>query len=203
MIKYLGNVEVDFYVSPQEPIWGCYLRTGKPCFSLRGLPPQPPTQASPSIGCIGHVSTPSQHQQKHCHLYYLVFSGLHWSNCSGSIFQPAAFVSKQLYLLGYGLCSPALSLLFYRLSLSFGSVAYGTYDSRSRRKSEIYVLGWMWIKRGDICVSRKVEKEEKHKIVKKKNSKIEYIKRKSLMLCSSLLRKRFMHKMTKIWHNLV
>lgn len=131
MIKYLGNVEVDFYVSPQEPMWGCYLQTGKPCFSLRGLQPQPPTQASPSTGCIGHVSTPSPHQQKHSHLYYLFFSGLRWPNCSGSIFQPAAFVSKQLYLSGYGLFSPALSLLFYRLSLSFGSVAYGTYDSGS------------------------------------------------------------------------
>lgn len=173
MIKYLGNVEVDFYVSPQEPMWGCYLQTGKPCFSLRGLPPQPPTQASPSTGCIGHVSTPSPRQQKHSHLYYLFFSGLHWSNCSGSIFQPAAFVSKQLYLSGYGLCSPALSLLFYRLSLSFGSVAYGTYDSGSRA-SVGNQRSMCWAECGSkqeiFVFSPKVEKEEKHRIVKNQNA---------------------------------
>lgn len=149
-------------------MWGCYLQTGKPCFSLRGLPPppppppQPPTQASRSTGYIGHVSTPSPPQQKRSHLYYLFFSALHWPNRSRSIFQPAAFVSKQLYLLGYGLFSLALSLLFYHLSLSFGSVAYGTYDRGTLCvcwKSEIYVvLGWMWIKRGVICFSAKIKK---------------------------------------------
>ena len=28
-----------FYVSPEEPVWGCYLQTGKPCFPLQGIPP--------------------------------------------------------------------------------------------------------------------------------------------------------------------
>lgn len=78
--------------------------------------------------CVHSLPT----QQKRSHLYYLFFSALHWPNRSRSIFQPAAFVSKQLYLLGYGLFSLALSLLFYHLSLSFGSVAYGTYDRGSR-----------------------------------------------------------------------
>lgn len=72
------------------------------------------------------------HPTESSHLYYLFFSALRWPNRSRSIFQPAAFVSKQLYLLGYGLFSLALSLLFYHLSLSFGSVAYGTYDRGSR-----------------------------------------------------------------------
>lgn len=73
------------------------------------------------------------HPNRNIPIYTIYFSlPLRWPNRSRSIFQPAAFVSKQLYLLGYGLFSLALSLLFYHLSLSFGSVAYGTYDRGSR-----------------------------------------------------------------------
>lgn len=53
------------------------------------------------------------------------FFASYWPNRSRTIFQPAAFGSKQLYLLGYGLFSLALSLLCYRLSLSFGSKHMG------------------------------------------------------------------------------
>lgn len=63
------------------------------------------------------------------HLYYLFFFFFfapYWPNHSQTIFQTAAFVSKQLYLPGYGLFSLALSILCYRLSLSFGSKPYGT-----------------------------------------------------------------------------
>lgn len=65
---------------------------------------------------------------QHSHLYYLFFCFFspYWPNRSRTIFQPAAFVSKQLYLVGYGLFSIALSILCYRLSLSFGSKPYGT-----------------------------------------------------------------------------
>lgn len=167
-----------------------------------------PTQASLSTGCIGHVSTPSPCLQKHSHLYYLFFSGRHWPNCSGSIFQPAAFVSKQLYLWGYGLFSPALSLLFYRLSLSFGSVAYGTYDSGcgadvGNQRS------MCWAECGSkeemFCVSRKRRERGKTqnmwKIRMQSNC---LIKVKMWTLFSCVLSKPFELAMTihTMWHNL-
>lgn len=102
-----------------SPDWkAMFLPPGNP-------PPPPPIQPSWSTGYTGHMSTPSPPQQKHSHLYYLFFFAPYWPNRSQTIFQPAAFVSKQLYLLGYGLFSLALSLLCYRLSLSFGSKHMG------------------------------------------------------------------------------
>lgn len=99
-------------------------------FPPQGNPP-PPIPPSSSTGYTGHMSTPPPSlPPKHNIPIYTIFSfaffSPYWPNRSRTIFQPAAFVSKQLYLVGYGLFSIALSILCYRLSLSFGSKPYGT-----------------------------------------------------------------------------
>lgn len=101
-----------FYVSPEEPVWGRYLQTGKPCYPSRESPPHqfhhpqalvilgicpPPYIRFPFI-----LSFP---------LLFFFFLASHWSDCSWTIFQPAAFVSKQLYLLGYRLLSRIIYIM--------------------------------------------------------------------------------------------
>lgn len=92
-------------------------------------PPPPPVPPSSSTGYTGHMSTPLHKIPIYTIFsssFFFFFLASHWSDCSGTIFQPAAFVSKQLYLLGYRLFSLALSILCYQISLSFGSKPYGT-----------------------------------------------------------------------------
>lgn len=123
--------------------------------SPRGNPPVPHQYNHPEA-LVRLGTCPLSHQHKHSHSHYLFFPfAPYWPNRSRAIFQPAAFFSKQLYLLGCGLFSLALSILCYLLSLSFGSEPYGTYDSvfcASIRKPVFCAWRRMWIKGGVILL---------------------------------------------------
>lgn len=119
---------MDFYVSPEEPVWGCYLQTGKPCFLPQGIPPTNNTTLKRWLywACVHSLSTSIFFP----YFFLFLFFAPYWLNRSKTIFQQGAFVSKQLYLLGYGLFSLALSILYYHLSLSLAQ-NHMAHDSRS------------------------------------------------------------------------
>ena len=102
----------------------------KPCFLPQGIPlPIPQYHHPQALVQLGICPLPMAPQQPfliHTISFFSFFFVLYMPDHSQTIFQPAAFVSKQLYLLGHGLFSLALSTLCYRLSLSFGSKPYGT-----------------------------------------------------------------------------
>lgn len=94
MIKYLGNVLVDFLrFSWGRCAWGCYLIPPPLLFPTHTTPGSLPW----GLVVLGAHPPPSSPINA-------ISSAVDWPNRSQTIFQPtSAFVSKQLYLLGYGL----------------------------------------------------------------------------------------------------